>query len=254
MGRLARVDVAGRIGQRRVGLQARGVGVEIHHRAGVRVQPQVLAVRADHTHPVGGGVEVEAHGAARQGHRGRHRAHRRQRAGSGVERVQAPTGRQGVQNTARDAEVDADQGVAGAQPGHGPTLQHGLRLTGIEFDELVVGGDSPHQLPASHTGRLVRGHGHGRAGPQRQSSQRPEPAGAVQAFQKAEKHAQSPVPKMSGNCTRKSQRKPLAWALNTERSACRSSTRTPPYSTRMAPLAWSRDKASLTRWRDRPTR
>ena len=37
-------------------------------------------------------------------------------------------------------------------------------------------------------------------------------------------------------------------------NAARSSTRTPPYSTRMAPCACSAISASLTRWRDSPTR
>ena len=39
-----------------------------------------------------------------------------------------------------------------------------------------------------------------------------------------------------------------------ERSAGRSSTRTPPYSTRIQPFAVSAARASFTRWRDRPTR
>ncbi len=39
-----------------------------------------------------------------------------------------------------------------------------------------------------------------------------------------------------------------------ERSAGRSSTRKPPYSTRMDPCAAKVVKASFTRWRDKPTR
>ena len=43
-------------------------------------------------------------------------------------------------------------------------------------------------------------------------------------------------------------------AVTLDRSAARSSTRRPPYSTRMAPCASSADSASFTRWRDSPTR
>ncbi len=43
-------------------------------------------------------------------------------------------------------------------------------------------------------------------------------------------------------------------AVTLDRSAARSSTRRPPYSTRMAPCASSAESASFTRWRDSPTR
>ena len=39
-----------------------------------------------------------------------------------------------------------------------------------------------------------------------------------------------------------------------ERSACKSSTRSPPYSTRIQPFSDNVASASFTRWRDRPTR
>ncbi len=43
-------------------------------------------------------------------------------------------------------------------------------------------------------------------------------------------------------------------AVTLDRSAARSSTRRPPYSTRMAPCASSADSASFTLWRDSPTK
>ena len=46
----------------------------------------------------------------------------------------------------------------------------------------------------------------------------------------------------------------IAYKKTLERSAARSSTRSPPYSTRIAPCACSAASASFTRWRDSPTR
>ena len=126
--------------------------VDGHQCARVGVQAKVLAAVVDHPHPVNHRVEIKAR-AARQ-RQGWARAHLCELRRVGVQRVQLAAGRQGKQHTACDAVVDADESVARVQAFQHLSVQHPLRLAGVEADELGRVGHRHHGLRAQWALRL----------------------------------------------------------------------------------------------------